>query len=528
MPPLDPLLAGLFSPNPRARDSEARVVRRLQEFRDSTRVTEKLDREALSSRFTTTTVPEEGGDVDAYFDSLFERTIPHAIRTHSPHFAGHMTSALPSFVETLGRIIIALNQNVVKLETSGSLTFVERQTLAMLHRLLFDRTEAFYAEHCQKAGSTLGMVTSGGTVGNIAALWCARNERLGRKEGFAGIEAEGVVAALEAHGFRRAIIIGSSLMHYSLDKAADILGLGSSALVRIPARADGTIDMEMLHRRIDDSWKRKECVLALIGIAGTTETGSVDPLHELADTSEACGAHFHVDAAWGGPVLFSRKYRPVLSGMERADSVTMDGHKQLYLPMGIGTVLFRDPQLAAVIERSAQYALRAGSVDLGSRAFEGSRPAKALQLHAAINIFGRSGYEQLIDIGVNKARQLAVWLKERMEFELLGEPHLNIIVYRFIPHRYRHAVRTGAELDESAIMEINQVNQLIQVRQFGEGSTFASRTSLSHTKYGPGIPIVCLRLVLANPLTWREHLEAILADQLRLGDTLERELGIPH
>jgi glutamate decarboxylase len=102
----------------------------------------------------------------------------------------------------------AINQNVVKLETSNVYTFQERQALAILHRLVYGREDGFYDRHVQRVESTLGMIVSGGTLANVSAIWCARNRRLGPKEGFAGIHQAGMSEALRAYGYRRAVVIG--------------------------------------------------------------------------------------------------------------------------------------------------------------------------------------------------------------------------------------------------------------------------------------------------------------------------------
>src|SRR5262249_5882403 len=137
-------------------------------------------------------LPGDSMPLDTYLADLFDRVVPHAVRAHAPRFIGHMTSALPAFVGPLARVVAALNQNVVKIETSNSFTQLERQALAMLHRLVYGRDEAFYREHAQGPDSTLGVMVSGGTVGNITGLWCARNLRFPASRGFAGVEAEGL------------------------------------------------------------------------------------------------------------------------------------------------------------------------------------------------------------------------------------------------------------------------------------------------------------------------------------------------
>ncbi|TCI20171.1 pyridoxal-dependent decarboxylase, partial [Exiguobacterium sp. SL-9] len=112
---------------------------------------------------------------------------------------------------------------------------------------------------------------------------------------------------------------------------------------------------------------------AVVGVAGTTETGNVDPLRTIGEICQKEQYHFHVDAAWGGATLMSSTYRHLLDGIELADSVTIDAHKQMYIPMGAGMVLFKDPHAMNAIEHHAQYILRKGSKDLGSHTLEGSR-----------------------------------------------------------------------------------------------------------------------------------------------------------
>src|SRR5690606_17196367 len=133
---------------------------------------------------------------------------------------------------------------------------------------------------------------------------------------------------------------------------------------------------------------------------GTTETGSVDPLHALADLAREYGTHFHVDAAWGAPTLFSSRHRHLLAGIERADSVTLDGHKQLYVPVGAGMLVFKDVKALSAVEHHANYVLRRGSRDIGKHTLEGTRAGMAMLVHSALRIIGRQGYELLIDQGI--------------------------------------------------------------------------------------------------------------------------------
>jgi putative pyridoxal-dependent aspartate 1-decarboxylase len=491
-------------------------------FLQSGRVTSAGSSALVRDKLLDTSMPEEPVSPGAYLDYIEHGVVSHATNVACPRFVGHMTSALPLFIQHVGRLMLAMNQNTVKLETSKSLTYLERQVLAIMHRFVFRFEHKVYDEHVQNSASTLGMITSGGTVANVNALWCARNRALGPERDFAGVEAEGLAAALKHYGFSGAVVVGSSLMHYSLEKAVGLLGLGTRSLRRVQVNHRNQVDLKSLKDVLDECKRRKQLIVALIGVAGTTDSGAIDPLPEMADIANEYGIHFHVDAAWGGAMLFSREHGSKLAGIERSDSVTFDGHKQLYLPMGIGMVLFRDPKIAAHIEKQAHYIVRPGSFDLGRRSLEGSRPGMVLLLHAALNLIGRRGYEALIDEGIRKAQYLVRALTARAEFQVLVQPQMNIVLYRYLPRPYR-SDGASHNLSENDQLLINDLNEALQRRQRRAGLTFVSRTTLDCTCHGHTIPLVALRAVLANPLTTEEDIEAVLDDQIRLAECLELE-----
>ena len=235
--------------------------------------------------------------------------VPHTIRVSSPRFIGHMTSSLPFFLRPLIRLMTAMNQNVVKMETSRVLTFYERQALARLHRLIYGLPQAFYDGHVQEHASTLGIITSGGTLANVTALACARNARLGPDGAFRGVDAAGIAAALAHYGYRGAAVIGSAQMHYSFEKGMGLLGLGTDDLLRIATDDEGRVDLDAMRAAVERCRAEGRLVLALVGVAGSTDSGCVDDLQAVADLAAEAGAHYHVDAAWGGPTVFSDRHR---------------------------------------------------------------------------------------------------------------------------------------------------------------------------------------------------------------------------
>jgi putative pyridoxal-dependent aspartate 1-decarboxylase len=503
----------------REQDIEARVSKIVNDFLLEKGTSSEFEFQSLQASFKESKLPLDPACAESYLDYLASNVISHSTRTSSPRFIGHMTSALPYFVRPLAKLVTAMNQNVVKTETSKAFTPYEREALAMVHRLIYNFSDSFYDQHIQQRESTLGMIVSGGTLANITALWCARNSALRAKNDFMGIENEGLVAALECYGYTEAVVVGSALMHYSLEKAADIMGIGTRNIIKIPVDSTNRIDLRVLRRAVSGCQAQNKLVIAIVGIAGTTDFGSIDPLSEMAEIAGEANIHFHVDAAWGGPVLFSDRYQRKLAGLNKADSVTIDGHKQLYLPMGIGMVLLRDPHKASFIEKQARYIVRPGSYDLGKRSLEGSRPGMALFLHAALNIIGRKGYEVLIIENMRKAQYMADLIRARPEFELLTEPEINILTYRYIPEAMREKAK-GKELTEADNREINKFNVGLQKAQREAGRTFVSRTMWHTSQYGLDLPIVALRVVIANPLTTESDINVVLNDQVEIAASL--------
>ena len=489
------------------------LSRNLTEFLQEHIVAVEKDLEEIEKDFSDPRIPEEPSFVSSHADFLLNKLVSQSVHTASPSFVGHMTTALPYFMLPLSRIMIALNQNLVKTETSKAFTPLERQVVGMIHQLMFQCDEDFYAKWMHDSRHALGAFGSGGTVANLTALWAARNNAFPEDADFKGVRREGMYRALRHYGFEGAAVLTSHRGHYSLRKAADLLGIGSRQLILVDTDDANKMDPEQLRCSCLSLTDQGVRVMSIVGIAGTTETGSVDPLDELADVAREFDCHFHVDAAWGGPTMFSRKYRSLLKGIEKADSVTIDAHKQLYVPLGAGLVVFRDPKTLNSIEHHAQYVIRKGSKDLGSITLEGSRPGMAMLVYAGLNIIGRQGYELLINRGIELASAFAEMIRNRADFELISEPELNILTYRYVPTTVREALEYG---DRDKVRELNKglnkITRYIQKTQRAQGRAFVSRTRLNPARYD-GDAVIVFRVVLANPLTTLEILSDILEEQ---------------
>ncbi len=486
----------------------------------------------LSGIFDQKAIPESPMLIKDVLSEIKTKIIDNSVKVGSPCYIGHMTSAIPYFMILLEMIIAALNQNQVKIETAKASSFVERELLAWLHRLIFNRRDSFYERHIHNPRVALGNVTSDGTIGNLTALFVAREKAFPPDERFPGARAAGMVEALRHYGFERAVVLVSTRGHYSIRKAANILGIGEENVITISVDSANRMDLRKLRKKIRSLGSGPHSrIIAIVGIAGTTETGNIDRLDAMEEIAHEAGGHFHVDASWGGPALLAEEYRGLFKGIEKADSVTIDAHKLLYCPMSMGMVLFRSEKDLNAIKHSSQYIIRRNSVDTGRFTIEGSRPFACLKPWASLKIIGRDGYGLLFRQAKRNTDIFKKILENYRSFECLNHPELFILTYRFMPvdvkerlHCWSREATTSCDKErrkdlEKGIARVNRLMNAFTVKLHKalrrDDSTFVSRTTLESTRYSPQ-NIVVLRAVLINPLTTGDYLEEIAATQNRI------------
>lgn len=479
--------------------------------------------EALAGTFAAQGLPADGIGIDAFLDDLQHNVLQHTAQLNHPMFIGHMTQALPWFSVVIEALTAALNQNQVKIETAYASTLVEKQVIGWLHRKVYRYDAAFYETAMRAKGQAIGNAVSGGTLGNLTALAVALETRL------PGTRKEGLHAALARSGHAGLAVIGSQRLHYSLKKAIGTLGLGENALHLVPVDREQRIDLDQLEKKIDELRRRRIKIVALVGIAGTTETGAIDPIAELAAIAEREGAWFHVDAAWGGALLIADRFRDLYAGVECADSIVIDGHKLFWVPMAQGMVLFKDRGSLDCLKHNANYIIRSNSADLGQTTLEGSRRFDALKLWASFKIFGESGYDMLLTRVAEVASTMRALVLDQQDFELTSDSSTFILTYRFVPRAWRERMAellAAGRMDEAVSLNrrLNVLNSGLQDRQKQNGKSFVSRTVLELAPFPEGVTV--LRAVLTNVHTTAAHLRAVLHEQRELGGHLMQELEL--
>lgn len=334
---------------------------------------------------------------------FFERVVPGMTHVNHPRFHAYIP-APSSYFGALGEMLAAGTNAFVGTWLGGA-------TVAALELVVL----RWIAEIVGFPTNAAGILTSGGSTANLAALASARAAR---------------PAPFEPSRF---IVYVSEEGHGSMTKAAAVLGFPASSLRRVATDDALRMDAAALERQIVADRAAGVAPFFVSANAGTTNTGAVDPLNVIADLCRRNDIWFHVDGAYGGFAAMTERGRLLLSGMERADSLTLDPHKWLYCPMGVGCILLRErAPLEGAFRAHGDYLkdLPAYEVNFLDRGPELSRPARCLSVWMVLRSAGRDAIAAQIDHDLRLARVAAELLAADAPFEVLGQPELSVVAFR--------------------------------------------------------------------------------------------------
>jgi glutamate/tyrosine decarboxylase-like PLP-dependent enzyme len=427
-------------------------------------------------------LPEEGRPFDELLRFVSENILPRPFGNSHPRFFAFINATADPVGNVADYLASTMNPNCWGGDHAA--IHVERQVVRWL------------ADGLSLPAGAEGILTSGGSMANFTALAAARRAMA------PAVREEGVASS------PRLVVYATDQVHNCVDKAVDLLGLGTRQLRKVPTDDRFRMRVPALVEAVAADRRAGLTPAIVVGNAGTVNTGAIDPLEEIADFCARESLWFHADGAYGAMAALSPVLKPLFAGLERAHSVAADPHKWLYVPYEAGAALVRDPgRLPDAFRRPAEYLVQdaespvIGPVSFNDRGPELSRGFKALKVWMGLKRHGRRAYARSIERDVGLARFLSEEVRRRDDFELLAEPVLSIANFRYRPK--------ACSLDDAALDALNRriVNRLV-----GSGGFFLAPTVLRGR--------VSMRACIVNFRTSEDDLRALLDESERAGRVL--------
>jgi glutamate/tyrosine decarboxylase-like PLP-dependent enzyme len=364
--------------------------------------------------------PEEGMGSEEILQRYVRDVLAHAMQVPSPRYFGQFNPTPLPIGVWADALTSSLNQNAGAWRNGPTSALIEARVLRWLCELVGYGSRSF------------GVLASGGTEANLIALKCARDHahQQAVNDGLRSAPGDLVVYASEQ-------------VHFSVERSLDILGLGRKSLRKIETDETFHIRPDLLRQAIDSDRAAGRVPCCVIGIAGTTSTGVIDPLEELHHIAREEGCWYHVDGAYGGTLAFSEQHRVKLKGIELADSITFDPHKWMFVPFACGAVLVREGGriLRDAFDITPEYLNEdRGGADVEFDFFRygqmGTRRFNSLKLWMALKFMGRRGYAETIERQIALTHQLGRQIDAAKYFERVGEIETAVVCFKFTPEGF--------------------------------------------------------------------------------------------
>ncbi|MDO6407090.1 pyridoxal phosphate-dependent decarboxylase family protein [Pantoea phytobeneficialis] len=424
----------------------------------------------------------------AAIERAIEYFLKDSLSVHHPQCVAHLHC--PSLVVSQAAevLINATNQSMDSWDQSPSATIIEIKLIEWL------RAQVGYP-----AGDA-GVFTSGGTQSNLMGLMLARDAFYARQGH--SVQQDGITGDL-----RKIKVLCSENAHFSVQKNMALLGHGYQSVVQVQSDRFARMDVNDLKAKLAQAEANGEQILAIVATAGTTDAGAIDPLREIAGIAAEHNIWVHVDAAWGGALLLSEKYRDYLDGLELVDSVTLDFHKQFFQTISCGAFLLKDERHYELMRYQAAYLNsefdeEQGVPNLVSKSLQTTRRFDALKLWMGLEALGQKQYAAIIDHGVTLAQEVAQYVSDLPRFELVMQPQLASVLFRFRPEQL-------ASSGDAAVALFNQ--------RIGDALLESGRANVGVTEADG---ITCLKLTLLNPTVTLEDVKILLALVEKTADQL--------
>ena len=425
--------------------------------------------------------PHEPQALESVYDEFLQNVEPYALGNRNPKFWGWVIGG-GTPVGILGDMLAsAMNTNAGGFEQSSA--YVEKQVIDW-----FKEVFGFPAE-------STGLLVTSGSAANLTGLTVGRDAILGDS-----VE-NGV-------GSARACVYASQQVHNSVDKAMGVLGLGRSSLRKVKTLPDFSMDTGHLRELIAADRSQGLKPILVVGTAGTVATGAIDDLSTIADICSEEKLWLHVDGAFGAIAGLSDKLRPLVKGMERADSIAFDLHKWMSVNFDAGCVLVRDPEahMKSFSIPASYLSAMPGGISVGGYLFSDlgidlSRGFRALKAWMSIKTYGFSMYGKMVEKNVAQAAYLASLVEAHDKLELVAPVPLNVVCFRYVG-------------DGSSSDQLDELNARILVRLQEDGLAVPSGVKIGGK--------FALRVANVNHRSRKSDFAELVDDVVRIGDELIR------
>jgi glutamate/tyrosine decarboxylase-like PLP-dependent enzyme len=431
-------------------------------------------------------MPETGLPIEDILNRFRTEVAPNAMGVPSPRYFGQFNPTPLPIGVWADTLCSMLNQNAGAWRNGPTSATIEARVLRWLCDLLGYGPQSF------------GTLASGGSEANLIALKCARDNS--HRE----IKTRGIRAAAAD-----LIIYASEQCHYSIEKSADIIGIGRENVRKIPTDDQFHIKPNVLSEEIKKDRAEGKIPCCIVGVAGATSTGVLDSLEELSAIARDNNCWYHVDAAYAGALAFSDKHKAKLRGIELADSITIDPHKWMFVPFACGATLVRDGKrvLRDAFDITVEYlAEDRGGADVEFDFFRygqmGTRRFNSLKLWMALKFMGRKGYAETVERQIDLTNYLADRIDKLDDFERLSPVETAVCCFRFVPASASGL--NGADLDSLQ----GKLQQVIE----RSGEAWLTTTMLHGRR--------AMRVNVNSFLTEKRHIDDLLELLVRSGREL--------
>jgi aromatic-L-amino-acid/L-tryptophan decarboxylase len=462
--------------------------RRVYPETSARQIREKLDR----------TLPEQGVDFSRLLEIFNDVLVPASRQNGHPRMFGYVQApgtALAAFADLLAS---TLNANLTAWRSAPAAVELERLTIDWIKQIL--ELEAHGA----------GLFVSGGSMANLAALAAAR-----RAKAPADLTSKGA----QCLGQTMRVYI-SEETHHSIAKAAVLLGIGSDNVRTVGVDERFRIRIDDLIAKITEDLQAGHLPFCVVANAGTVATGAFDSLAEVSQVARRFNLWMHVDASYGGFAALADSAKHLFDALSKSDSVALDPHKWLYLPVDCGCVLYRDAEAArATFAHDAEYTRVLEQAPDEAFAFwdygpELSRRFRALKVWMMLKGIGLRALGAAIEKDLACARHLESLVKASDDFEMLAPVELSIFCFRYVPPRLKRALTSADEKERKRIEEeVDALNERLLIRLQQDGSSYLSNARLRGR--------FSLRGCVINYRTTLRDLEILLDDLRRLAPGVE-------